>query len=348
MANELSGGLQGVALQSRQRMNAAIIGCGLIGQKRAKALGPVRLALCCDVVEGRARELAARHPGCEVATDWQAAAAWPGVGLAIVASTHDMLAPIAAAAAAAGRHVLIEKPGARRAAELDAVAGAAARTGVRVRVGFNHRYHRAFRQAREIVDSGALGPLLFARGRYGHGGRPGYDREWRADAAKSGGGELLDQGVHLIDLARWFLGDFTRARGAVPTCFWKMPVEDNAFLLLETAAGQTAFLHATWTEWKNLFSFELYGRDGKLEIGGLGGSYGVERLAHYAMSEAMGPPATTIWEYPMADDSWEQEFAAFLEDIRRERPPDPGIGEAQAALRVVEQIYREERRDYHA
>jgi predicted dehydrogenase len=331
----------------RHRMNAAIVGCGLIGKKRAQALGEVRLALCCDLVEARARELATRYPGCDATADWRAAATRPGIDLVIVASTHDMLAPIAAAAAGAGKHVLIEKPGARRAAELDDVARAAAATGALVRVGFNHRYHRAFRKAREIVDSGVLGPLMFVRARYGHGGRPGYDREWRAEPARSGGGELLDQGIHLIDLSRWFLGDFARARGAVPTCFWDMPVEDNAFLMLETASRQTAFLHATWTEWKNLFSFELYGRDGKLDIGGLGGSYGPERIAYYAMSPQMGPPETTIWEFPMPDDSWEQEFAAFLEDIRLNRRPDPGIPETQAALRVIEEIYREERRDYH-
>jgi predicted dehydrogenase len=329
-------------------MKAAIIGCGLIGQKRARALGPVTLAISCDVVEARARELAGRHAGCEATMDWRAAATRADVDLVLVASTHDMLAPIAEAAARAGKHVLIEKPGARRAGELDPVAEAAARSGALVRVGFNHRYHRALRKAREIFESGVLGPMMFVRARYGHGGRPGYDREWRADAAKSGGGELLDQGVHLIDLARWFLGDFTRVRGSVPTYFWKMPVEDNAFLLLETAGGQTSFLHATWTEWKNLFSFELYGRDGKLEINGLGGSYGVERLAYYEMSAEMGPPATTIWEFPMADDSWEQEFSAFLEDIRLGRQPDPGIPAAQAALRVVEQVYREEHRDHHA
>jgi predicted dehydrogenase len=141
----------------------------------------------------------------------------PDIEIVIVATTHDMLAPIAAEAAGAGKHVLIEKPGARRASELDAVAEAARRTGALVRVGFNHRYHRAIQKARAIFDSGAIGPLLFIRGRYGHGGRPGYEREWRADAALSGGGELLDQGVHLIDLARWFLGDFTRVAGRTPS-----------------------------------------------------------------------------------------------------------------------------------
>jgi predicted dehydrogenase len=259
----------------------------------------------------------------------------------LIATTHDMLAPIACAAAAAGKHVLMEKPGARRAAELDEVRAAAHRTGARVRVGFNHRYHRAFRQAREIFDSGALGEMMFVRARYGHGGRLGYEKEWRAVPELSGGGELVDQGIHLIDLARWFLGDFETVQGHIATYFWDMPVEDNGFLLLRTAGGQTAFLHASWTEWKNTFSFEISGRTGKLEINGLGGSYGTERLTFYRMSAAMGPPETTTWEYPMADDSWEVEFREFLDDIRLGRPPAVGLTDAQAALRVVEQVYRE-------
>jgi len=252
-----------------------------------------------------------------------------------------MLAPVASAAASAGKHVLVEKPGARRAAELDAVADAAARTGVRVRVGFNHRYHRALRKAHEIFESDVLGEMMFVRGRYGHGGRIGYEKEWRAQPERSGGGELIDQGAHLIDLSRWFLGDFTRILGRTHTYFWDMPVEDNGFLLLETARGQVAFLHAGWTEWKNLFSFEIAGRVGKLEISGLGGSYGVERLTWYRMSPEMGPPETLGWEYPMADDSWHAENAAFFEDIRLGRQPDPGIADAQAMLRIIETVYRE-------
>jgi len=181
--------------------------------------------------------------------------------------------------------------------------------------------------------------MMFIRGRYGHGGRIGYDREWRADPKVSGGGELLDQGIHLIDLSRWFLGDFENVQAHIATYFWDMPVEDNAFLILTTVGGQTAFLHATWTEWKNLFSLEIYGRVGKLEISGLGGSYGVERLAYYRMSPEMGPPETTIWEYPMADNSWDLEFAEFLEDIRLHRDPAPGIRDAQAALGVIEKVY---------
>lgn len=319
----------------------AIVGCGLIGQKRARSLAGCRLAVCCDTLPDKAEALARTAPGAVASADWQAVVKSPDVDVVLVATTHDMLAPIACAAAMAGKHVLIEKPGARRACELDPVVDAARRTGALVRVGFNHRYHRAFRKAREIFESGVLGEMMFVRARYGHGGRPGYEREWRAVPELSGGGELIDQGMHLIDLARWFLGDFSKVQGHIATYFWDMPVEDNAFLLLRTAAGATAFLHATWTEWKNTFSFEISGRMGKLEISGLGGSYGTEKLTFYQMTPGMGPPATTAWEYPMADDSWEAELAAFLEDIRLNRQPSPGLADAQAALRVVERIYQE-------
>jgi predicted dehydrogenase len=263
------------------------------------------------------------------------------VDLIIVSTSHDTLAEIAHEAASAGKHVLIEKPGARRACELDSALEASRRTGALVRVGFNHRYHRAFRKAQEIFEQGALGELMFVRGRYGHGGRPNYEKEWRVDPQKSGGGELIDQGAHLIDLARWFLGDFTRVQAHVATYYWNVTVEDNGFLILTTQEGKAAFLHATWTEWKNLFSFEVYGRKAKLSIDGLGGSYGIERLTCYELTPEMGPPTTTAWEYPMPDDSWNVEFALFLEDIRLNRNPVPGIPDAQAALRIVERAYQE-------
>jgi predicted dehydrogenase len=322
-------------------VRAAIVGCGLIGRKRAVTLPPGSVTVCCDIEASRAAQLAGATPGAEPSTDWRATVRRDDIDAVFIATSHDQLAPIATEAAAAGKHVLIEKPGARAASELDAVADAARRTGALVRIGFNHRYHRAFRKAREIFESGALGEMMFIRGRYGHGGRPGYDREWRAQPALSGGGELIDQGAHLIDLSRWFLGEFPSVRGSARTYFWDMPVDDNGFLLLETARGQVAFLHASWTEWKNLFSFEISGRVGKLEISGLGGSYGTERLTWYKMSPEMGPPETLAWEYPMADDSWHVENAAFLEDIRLGRQPDPGIADAQAMLRVIETIYGE-------
>jgi predicted dehydrogenase len=296
--------------------------------------------LCIDVVAERAEQLAAAI-GASSSVSWGDAIGRQDIGMLLVSATHNALAEVTLAAARAGQHVLVEKPGACRAREITPILEACQSSGALVRVGFNHRYHPALLKAREIVNSGALGPLMFVRGRYGHGGRAGYDKEWRAQPELSGGGELIDQGVHLIDLARHFLGDFVSVQGFAHTYFWNMPVEDNGFLLLRTAAHQTAFLHASCCEWKNTFSFEIFGRMGKLEISGLGGSYGLERLTHYQMLPEMGPPETTSWEYPRGDRSWELEFRDFLEDIRLQRTPAPGLRDAQRALEVVEEVYRQ-------
>jgi predicted dehydrogenase len=316
----------------------SIVGCGLIGKKRAAALAGARLIVCADVDRDRAVTLG-RQFDAEPVTDWRAAVDHPHTSIVIVATTNDMLAEVARAAIAAGKHVLVEKPAARWVEEIDAVIEAASRSSVLVRVGFNHRYHPTLRKARSVIDEGKLGELMFLRARYGHGGRIGYEKEWRADPARSGGGELIDQGVHLIDLSRWFLGDVAEVSGLAQTCFWRMAVDDNAFLLLRTAEGRTAFLHASCTEWKNLFSMEIYGRVGKLQIDGLGGSYGGERLTWYRMLPEMGPPETTVWDFPQADSSWEAEFAEFLEDIDSNRQPAAGLADARAALAVVGEIY---------
>jgi len=321
----------------------AQIGCGLIGRKRAAALAKIpgaALRYACDLDPARAAAVAALAPGCVPAADFRAVLCDPAVQAVIVSTLNSALAPIATAAARAGRHVLIEKPGAIRAAELRELLAVAAASGARVRLSYNHRYHPALQKARELVDSGALGPLMFLRARYGHGGRTGYDREWRADPKLSGGGELIDQGVHLIDLAGWFLGDFPTVEGHAATYFWDMPVDDNAFLSLRTATGRTAWLQVSCTEWKNLFSLELYGRDGKLAIDGLGGSYGTEKLSYYRMLPQMGPPETTVWEFPGGDDSWRLEMQAFLEDIRLGREPSPGLREGIRTLEIVEEIYQ--------
>jgi predicted dehydrogenase len=320
-------------------MNVAIVGCGLIGQKRAKLLGVHRLVAAVDADPGKAQALVAERSGAAALTDWRTAVARADVDAVLVCTPHHLLAPVAIAAAEAGKHVLVEKPGARNAAELAPLAEAARRGKVVVKVGFNHRFHPAFRKAREYVDAGAVGELMFVRARYGHGGRVGYDKEWRADPAISGGGELLDQGMHLIDLSRWFLGDFVRVEGFTHSYFWDMPVDDNGFMALRTARQQMAWLHVSWTEWKNTFSFELYGKTGKLHVEGLGGSYGTERLSYYRMSPEMGPPETVIHEYPGADQSWALEFADFVGSVETGKAPCGGLDDALKALNVVDAIY---------
>ena len=324
-----------------EQLNFAVIGCGLIGRKRVLALGKnPPLLYTCDLDPARAADLAKLAPGCTAVTDYTVALADPRVSAVIVSTLNASLAPIALAAVRAGKHVLVEKPGALNAAQLRTVLASAQQNNTRVRLGYNHRFHPALQKARELLDSGVLGPLMFLRARYGHGGRKGYDREWRADPALSGGGELIDQGVHLIDLAGWFLGEFPTVEGHATTSFWDMKVDDNAFLSLRTAAGQTAWLHASCTEWKNLFSLELYGRDAKLAIDGLGGSYGPEKLTYYKMLPAMGPPEITAWEYVRGDDSWALETRAWIDDIRLGREPSPGLCEGIRTLEIVEEIYR--------
>jgi predicted dehydrogenase len=317
----------------------AIIGCGLIGRKRAASLNPEQLVVCCDTNLSRAEELAQKF-GAHITTDYREAIRNDHVDLVIVATVNAALAEISRVAIDAGKHVFVEKPGGISSQEVRELADLAQSRDVRVRVGFNHRFHPALQKARELVDNNTIGPLMFIRGRYGHGGRLGYDREWRANPELSGGGELIDQGVHLVDLAHWFLGEFTKIEGHAATYFWDMPVDDNAFISLRTASGQRAWLHVSCTEWKNLFSFEIYGRIGKLQIDGLGGSYGTERLTCYRMRPQMGPPETQVWEYPEPDNSWKFEMEEFLKDIRQERTPVPGLDEARASLEVVEQIYK--------
>lgn len=321
-------------------MNVGIVGCGLIGRKRAASLNGSNLVACTDIDATSASMLSSQYDGCQKVDCWERLVEREDIGLVVVATAHDTLAEITKAALRNGKHVLVEKPGAIGSTQLESVIEAERQSGRHVHVGFNHRYHRAFRKAFELVRTGELGPLMFIRARYGHGGRPGYESEWRASRMRSGGGELVDQGIHLVDLARCFLGDFTDVQGYAETFFWNMEVEDNGFMMLRTPNRQVAFLQASWTEWKNLFSFEIYGRQGKLEISGLGGSYGIERLAWYRMLPEMGPPETTVWEFPMADDSWKLEMAEFLEDIKINRRPASDLTAAAAALRVIEKVYQ--------
>jgi len=329
-------------------LRVGIVGCGLIGQKRAKALGENgRLVACADLNVSRAESLA-RINGAKVFLDWRELVGSPMLDVVIVSTLHDSLAEITIAAVKAGKHVLVEKPAARSTAEIQLVIEAAAKHGMKVHVGFNHRYHRSIRKAKELLDSGVLGDLMFVRARYGHGARIGYDKEWRADPALSGGGELIDQGPHLIDLTRWFLGEITEIQGFAHTYFWDMPVDDNGFMLLKTEKKQVAFLHASCTEWKNIFSMEIYGKLGKLDLSGLGGSYGLEKITWYRMLPEMGPPETLSWEYPMGDDSWGVEIEEFFADIRLDREPSAGLRDAQAALKVVESVYRESGYDHRA
>jgi predicted dehydrogenase len=321
-------------------MNVAIIGCGNVGMKRALSLGDNKLIIAVDPDLSKAEKVVSAVGTKNFSSDPFNAILHKDVELVIISTTNEHLANLTLAAVENKKHVLVEKPAARNSEELLPIIQEAEKNNVFVKVGFNHRFHPALMKAKEIVESGAIGELMFIRGRYGHGGRIGYEKEWRADPKQSGGGELIDQGVHLIDLSRWFLGDLDVLNSYLHTYFWNMPVEDNAFLTLKSATDKIAWLHVSCTEWKNMFSFEIYGEHGKLIIDGLGGSYGPEILTYHQMTSKMGIPNTRIIDYSSKPDaSWKLELDYFIKCIHHQTIPKGNISDALKALNIVKSVY---------
>jgi predicted dehydrogenase len=322
-------------------MKIGIVGCGLIGQRRALVAQEAgdEVLLVADLQPAAvAKTAASLHT--EGTQDWQQVTRHPQIETVVVATFNKNLLPVTLDALENGKQVICEKPLGRNAGEAEAMVRAAARHERILKVGFNHRHHPALWQAHELAQSGKIGPLMSIRAAYGHGGRPGYDQEWRANADLAGGGELLDQGVHIVDLCRWFLGDFSQVSGMLGTWFWQVaPLEDNGFALLRTAAGQIATIHTSWTQWKNLFRFEIFGQNGYLLAEGLGGSYGVERLTLGIRRQESGPPDQEVWEFPGPDISWQAEWQEFKTAIAERRQPLGNGHDGYQAARVIDAIY---------
>lgn len=296
-----------------------MVGCGLIGRKRAEVLGGDQLVATFDTDAPAARGLAADFGGEACASLEELLRR--KLDVVIVAVTHDHLAEISSAALNAGFDVLVEKPGGIGTRDLDAVSLAAERNDRLVKVGFNHRFHPGIARAVQEARSGNYGDVLFMRARYGHGGRLGYEREWRADPARSGGGELVDQGMHLLDLSYWLLGELPLHSALLRTQYWRAPVDDNALLVLgergDAASGSPwALMHVSWTEWKNLFSLEITCKTAKWEVEGLVRSYGAQVLRVHRMRPELGPPDTEEVRFPNVDRSFEREWEQFGAAVR--------------------------------
>jgi len=322
-------------------MRVGIVGCGLIGHRRAEALGPGdELIGTVDVVPSRARELAAARGGRACADLDELLGLAPDV--VIVAATHDRLAPLTERALGSGAHVLVEKPAGLGTVQIARLERAATAAGRLVKVGFNHRFHPAIAKLAEEVHSGRHGELMHLRARYGHGGRLGYEREWRTQPERSGGGELVDQGMHLLDLTHWIAGPLPLHSALLRTHFWDTPVEDNAALILGEADDRRApwaMLHVTWTEWKNMFSLEVYCRDAKLQVDGLVRSYGPQRLRIYRMGPELGPPELEERAFPDEDVSWAAEWQHFATAIATGIPLLGALEDARYAWARVEDAY---------
>jgi predicted dehydrogenase len=327
---------------SERPLGVGVVGCGLIGKRRAReaAASPrSRLIAASDVRLESARETVAEYGGRAV-DDWRAIVADPDVDVVVVATPNGFLAEVSLAALGAGKHVLLEKPMGRNFAEARAIADAALAARRLVKVGFNHRYHPAIAQAHEIFASGAIGPLLHLRVRYGHGGRPGYEKEWRGNFELAGGGELTDQGVHALDLVHWFAGLPTHLFALTQTAVWPIaPLEDNGFALLRFEGGRVASFHTTWTQWKNLFSLEIFAERGALIVEGLGGSYGVETLTRHDRAMQGGAPATHVERFEGPDSSWTLEWADFTAALLEGKPYHGGPRDGLAVMAMLRDLY---------
>ncbi len=305
------------------------------GRRRALSLlssPKSRLATVADSNESRARRLA-NEMHCDATTDWRKVVDNRDLDAVIVSTPNNTHAKIATAAMKQGKHVLCEKPLARTPEEAMKMVILAKTKRLVLKCGFNLRHHPGIFSAHGLVTGGKIGAPSYVRCVYGNTSREGFEKEWRTKGEISGGGELMDQGMHVIDLCRWFLGEFTEVSGFVSTTFWKIPVEDNAFALMRTRKGLIASFHVSWTEWKNLFLFEVFGRNGYVKVRGLGGSYGTETLSIGRRVQRHEPFSAEVIEFRGEDDSYVHEWKEFTDAVLEGRRP---VGDGYDGVRALE------------
>jgi predicted dehydrogenase len=331
-----------------QPLRAGIVGYGYMGQIRRQNIADhpdLELAAICD-------------PGCHQAVVAQNVPFYDrwedlvdaDLDLVFVCTPNNLIPEVAVKALYSGRHVFCEKPPGRSLADIQRIRAAElANQGCKLLFGFNHRHHPGITDAKAIIDSGALGDILTMRGVYGKGGGYDYHTSWRNDPAIGGGGILLDQGIHMLDLFRLFVGEFSEAIGMRGITAFDIPVEDNAFVLLRTPRGQLAQLHSSATSWKHTFRLEIGCERGYVVISGLlskTGSYGRETLVvgrRPAPGEraALGNPREETTYYD-ADPSWDIEVAHLVECILQNKPVEKGTSlDSLRVMEIVDCVYRE-------
>ena len=243
-----------------------------------------------------------------------------------------------------GLHVFCEKPPAKDLAGIRAVMECANKhPSQKLKYGFNHRYHDSVREAIRIITSGNLGTVINMRGVYGKSAIISFDSDWRTQRSLAGGGILLDQGIHMVDMMRLFAGDFTEVKSFVSNSHWNHDVEDNAYALMRTESGIVAMLHSTATQWRHMFNLEISLAKGALVLEGiLSGtkSYGQETLTiHYRGESDMGNPRHQTTSY-VDDNSWKDEIFEFADCILKDGPVASGtVGEAYKTMDLVYRIY---------
>lgn len=267
-----------------------------------------------------------------------------------VCTPNNITPEVVCDAIRAGAHVFCEKPPGRTLADIEKIISVeSAHPDSRVIFGFNHRHHPAITDAKAIIEGGSMGRLLWLRGVYGKSGGHDFEKSWRNDPAIGGGGILLDQGIHMLDLFRFFCGDFIELQSMAATSFWNIPFEDNAFVHLRSRNGQIAQLHSSATLWKHTFRLEMGLESGYLIVTGLlskTGSYGRETLLigrkpRMGEKAAVGNPREEVTYYD-DDPSWDIQVDHFVDCILKNCPVEDSTSrDALEVMKLIDTVYRQ-------
>ncbi len=327
-----------------------IIGFGRIGRRRAALVNAHPRLELTAVADPYVQDAAAVSPSCT----WHRSGAdllRQDLHAVFVCTPFAVTTDLVVDALKAGKHVFAEKPPGRCVADIERIRDVEALfPGLTVKFGFNHREHDSVRMSESLISSGELGRLMWMRGTYGKAGGPGYEGDWRSDPDIAGGGILLDQGIHMLDLFRVFAGEFAEIKSFVGQAFWKVGVEDNAFALLRSADGCVAMLHSSATHWNHTFRLEIYLTEGYLVLDGfLTGSqtYGRETLVigrrdWNDVDSARGRPREERYYFD-EDQSWEREVDDFVRCISTGSPVVNGNSlDAQRAMELVMRVYADD------
>lgn len=272
----------------------------------------------------------------------------PDIDIVLVCTPNFLNKELTIKALKAGKHVFCEKPPAFTAEEVAEIQEVERNTDSRkLMYGFNHRHHDSVIRMKEIVDSNEFGKIIWMRGRYGKSVTEDYFDNWRAKKELAGGGILIDQGIHMLDLFLHLAGDFDSVKAEVSNLYWNLEVEDNAFVILRNSkSGIDASLHSTMSQWRHLFSLEVFMEKGYMVLNGLitsTMSYGEEILS-IAKNRSTAPAATWKDEVKtqyIDDHSWRYELEHFLEAIENDTPIQIGSSEdAHKLMSIIDEIYK--------
>ncbi len=328
-------------------MKTGIIGYGKMGQIRHELFNSIEDCKVCsiyDPISNIPESLKVASPQ-DIIND-------STIDTIIIATPNYMIAPLVIEALNAGKNVFAEKPPGMSLKEVNNMENAVKKNPhLILKFGFNHRYHDAIMEAKKRIDSNEFGDVLWMRGRYGKSVNPNFVNEWRADKKLAGGGILMDQGIHMLDLFLHFCGEFEEAKSFCSKKYWELDIEDNVFAIFQNKKGQTASLHSTMTQWRHLFSLELFLEKGYMVINGILSASGVytynggEELT-IALNRSPAPAAIHSEEEKLVfkeDLSFEREINEFIDCIKEKKQPKYGtIKDAKKLMTLIEKIYQDD------